>query len=962
LFPSSCSRFRFANLRSCCSDILFIRGIVRCHVRYTISIINRYLILPPKSKINCNFLIYQLDSESAQRFSQVINQAHRFHSVRGRHAPVMATTHPAFLRAWGNDDIRAVLLSYMDDGTICSLRLTTAECCRLSTSVLFARTRLTFTPSALSRPSRMEALARIGHHIQQLTFSMAHTPSTFLPPLLNPSNGREVQFLYAPHTSLVSESQRPKYGTQELGDVLTQQYPPIFHAATNVPAFIRTMRCMPNLRHLTVDCPDQEPKHRYRRDAVDYALISLRIAVERAPLPKLEKLTLRTIHPSALLYLRHMPGFGSTPATGRRWSQIRKLKLVIDSWDFHGPQPGLDHLKIIDDYVRSFSSHLEKLSITWHGRPGPCPLTLETSPLFKPPRKAGKLFAEVTSPMSPLPAVPSKPAMHFPKLKYLQVRNCTMSASQVRGLVDAHMETVRVFDFQDIGFLGVGTWKEAVEPLTRPGISEAWQSSLNSLGLGEPKRPEGDESEAYESCHSHISPVTHSHSRSPPYSSSHEHNDDVYCHSSSQPVRQSLQIIKVSHKLKKRRVRRRRKVRPETDTDTNTSDHPQPQISAPLRPKISAPILSEPIISVETVSEPTISAPTVASPVLSFLKPTTYSPTPLDSRRHNAPPPPMPPIASTINPQAASSARLPSSIYSTDTPRSLFLPFALPLSPPMTPPSPAGPMPLPICISRSHGPLSPALFSPSPFPQSFMPMPAPLSPPPFPQSPLTPTPAPLSLPSTSVSAVDSTSSAPSPPRNKSRSPTRSRNHNRRPSTAGAAVSPNRSPIGTVTGYQNGNTRTNNSSGASHSPTTNAANANSASNGGSTNNNSNGVQRNLVLEATHQSLADDAEKRISTLRKAREAILTKLTREFCSSNNSNSHPAHLGSGSPSYVAGSSGLVVDSGPGVRGARSKGGKGGIGRFGGRIGGSANTETRRGAPGEQAGKTQLVPLMIFR
>jgi hypothetical protein len=41
----------------------------------------------------------------------------------------------------------------------------------------------------------------------------------------------------------------------------------------------------------------------------------------------------------------------------------------------------------------------------------------------------------------------------------------------------------------------------------------------------------------------------------------------------------------------------------------------------------------------------------------------------------------------------------------------------------------------------------------------------------------------------------------------------------------------------------------------------------------------GVQRNVQQEAAQQELADDPEKRVSTLKKAREAVLKQLGREF-----------------------------------------------------------------------------------
>jgi hypothetical protein len=233
---------------------------------------------------------------------------------------------------------------------------------------------------------------------------------------------------------------------------------------------------MPNLRHLSISCPGQDPAQRYRRNIVDYALISLRIAIERSPLARLEKLSLSHIHPAGVQYLRHTSGYGCTPSAGRRWRQIKKLNITMDSWDFLGPSPGLDHLKILDDYIRSFSSNLEKVSFGWNGRKGPCPLALFTDPLFAPPRAAAKLFAEVTSPMSPLPAAPPRKPMSFPKLRYMQVRNTTMAAEQVADFVSVHRYVVREFDFENVFLTNGGTWEEALAPLSESRGSHEWSS------------------------------------------------------------------------------------------------------------------------------------------------------------------------------------------------------------------------------------------------------------------------------------------------------------------------------------------------------------------------------------------------------------------------------------------------------------------------------------------------------
>lgn len=65
--------------------------------------------------------------------------------------------------------------------------------------------------------------------------------------------------------------------------------------------------------------------------------------------------------------------------------------------------------------------YLEKIKFPWNGLfKGPCPSMLYTDPLLK--SKNNKLFAEITSPMPPLPALPSSPNILFPKLRYVQIR------------------------------------------------------------------------------------------------------------------------------------------------------------------------------------------------------------------------------------------------------------------------------------------------------------------------------------------------------------------------------------------------------------------------------------------------------------------------------------------------------------------------------------------------------------
>ncbi|KAF4983855.1 hypothetical protein FZEAL_837 [Fusarium zealandicum] len=389
-----------------------------------------------------------------------------------------SSTEQLFVALLRSDHIKDALLPRLSTTDTCAVRQASSACCNLLTKRLFTRIHVSFSASTFTRPARVAALSRIGHHIEHLTFYLAHSDATFLPPLIHPVSGNEICFLYTPHTSMGSVLSRPKYANSELGDILTQQYPPLFHAATNVPSFINAMRNVPNIRHLTIRCPGQDPKERYRRDIVDYALISLRISLERAPLTKLHKLSLSSLHPAAFNYLRHVHGFGSVPSAGRRWNQIRKLSISVDAWDFYGPSPGRDHLKIMDEYIRTFAPNLEKFAFTWLGRKGPCPVALASDPLFAPPRASRKLFHEVTSPMSPLPTPPTRGPIHFAKLRHLQVRNATMNAPQLSNLINSHRQTVKEFDFESVVLADNGNWDDVLAPLD---TDDAWSRSSNTL-------------------------------------------------------------------------------------------------------------------------------------------------------------------------------------------------------------------------------------------------------------------------------------------------------------------------------------------------------------------------------------------------------------------------------------------------------------------------------------------------
>ncbi|KAF4951484.1 hypothetical protein FGADI_7450 [Fusarium gaditjirri] len=550
-----------------------------------------------------------------------------------------SSTEQLFLAILRSDHIKDSLLPHLSSNDLCNIRQSSSACCNLLTKRIFTRLHVSFSASTFTKSARVAALARIGHHIEHLTFYFPHSDATFLPPLIHPVSGNEICFLYSPHTSMGSVLSRPKYANAELGDILTQQYPPLFHAATNVPSFINAMRSLTNMRHLTIRCPGQDPRERYRRDIVDYALISLRISLERAPLEKLHKLSLSQLHPAAFNYLRHVNGFGTVPSAGRRWRQINKLSISVDAWDFYGTSPGRDHLKILDEYVRTFAPNLEKFAFTWLGRKGPCPVALASDPLFSPPRASKKLFHEVTSPMSPLPEIPGKGAIYFPKLRYLQVRNAVMNAPQLSNLINSHRPTVKEFDFESVVLADNGNWDDVLAPID---TDDSWSRS-NSM--------------AAQSDYSLVTSPSSEHLPSPsaavtaasrelldmdlggfPFGDIEnavvdDPNEEITANEQfSAPVYES--DAGFSTKLRKKRSRRRRRKHRSSVEDAPETPSPSPkpsQHSLSRRHKTSRSRL-QPSVE-QQILRPSTPVPNITAPILIsdpqpvLLQPTTYDPT-----------------------------------------------------------------------------------------------------------------------------------------------------------------------------------------------------------------------------------------------------------------------------------------------------------------------------------------------
>ncbi|ORX96358.1 hypothetical protein BCR34DRAFT_677367 [Clohesyomyces aquaticus] len=410
---------------------------------------------------------------------------------------LVLSTSSAFLRFWLNDNCRENLLAHVEQEDLPNFRLVCHDFSTRASPYLFEYLTVTFKPSTFTKPARVQALSRIGRHVKTFTFHMPHGPETFLPPIIDPETGSEKAFLYEPQvqtpTVVRGEDKQPKYGTWELTDLLIKQYPPLFHAATNVPAFISAFSELINLTHLKISCPGfgcGNNASRYRRSAIDYALISLRIAIERAPLYSLSTLSLLPIHPGGLLYLHPMLGFGSTATSAKRWGQIRRLAICMESIplsDTMSPRArtqSLEHLRILHAYLRTLSKGLTRLFFRWKGSRGPSPLSLDREPCMLPLSTSSNPNSNQNPEEMLHPSmrgqVRGPRPLRFSSLRYMELENALMDSVQIADFIHKHRRTLQEFVFEDVK-LRSGDWDHALEPLTQIAGNDGWKRKVEEV-------------------------------------------------------------------------------------------------------------------------------------------------------------------------------------------------------------------------------------------------------------------------------------------------------------------------------------------------------------------------------------------------------------------------------------------------------------------------------------------------
>ena len=380
----------------------------------------------------------------------------------------------AFIPFWLCDKPRDTFLSYVPKDDLLSLRLACYDFSVRAAPHLFKDITVTFREKIFTKPVRMAALGRIGHHVQTLKFTIPHSAKTFLPPLVD-KRGVEVPFVYEPYIGSIKDPvtrrSTPIYGSWEMNDLLVKQYPPLFHDGAKVSAFMQAFSAIPNLKHLDVSCPGQPSEERQRRSVVDYALISMRIAVERSNLSRLDTLSLSRIHPGAMQYLNPSSGPGVNPRSTKRWRQIRQLNIQMDIIESGSP---VDHLKFLHSYLQNFAPTLTEFNFRWQGsseNKGPCPVSLATESCVQTISCSHECRERCELPL---------PCLRFEKLRDTEIMNIFPDSPQIKTFIRKHRRTLESLKLNDVKFR-LGDWEDALSPLTEISGSEKWKEDAEEV-------------------------------------------------------------------------------------------------------------------------------------------------------------------------------------------------------------------------------------------------------------------------------------------------------------------------------------------------------------------------------------------------------------------------------------------------------------------------------------------------
>lgn len=357
-----------------------------------------------------------------------------------------------------NKRIRSKIFAHLSPEDITSLRMVSSRLNKLTTPTVFKTLTVTFHALTFS-PDRLVSLERIGHNVETLKFIFPHTEATYMPPMLDPESRRLVTLIHEPYARHDGGQQGHIFRRKRIDALALHNYGIILMAAVNIHQFTQALSSMKNLKALIVSCPGTPMGDPGRRCIVDYALWSLRSAVERAGLQNLRRVSLDPIHLAGVQYF--LPGVlavGSVISSRRVWRQVRKISLTVSAWKelANGtPAKYKTHLKLLHQFLEYFN-HVEELTFSWTREARwICPLTLDLLP-SRNPLMASKPASDRFIVNRPLT---------FPNLNTLRLENVGMNASDLKSFLSRHTSKFKAWFLEDVYFVN-GSLEEALEPLT----------------------------------------------------------------------------------------------------------------------------------------------------------------------------------------------------------------------------------------------------------------------------------------------------------------------------------------------------------------------------------------------------------------------------------------------------------------------------------------------------------------
>jgi hypothetical protein len=173
-----------------------------------------------------------------------------------------------------------------------------------------------------------------------------------------------------------------------------------------------------------------------------------------------------------------MHGFGSTPQSAKRWSQIRRLSICMESIPLsetsaRARAQSLEHLRILHAYLRTLSRGVTRLFFRWKGERGPSPLSLDREPCMQPIDEEDlhpSMRGEVKGPRP----------LKFSRLRYMTLENAVMDSTQISDFIEKHRRSLVEFNFEDVK-LREGNWEDALEPLTIIAGNDYWKKTQEEV-------------------------------------------------------------------------------------------------------------------------------------------------------------------------------------------------------------------------------------------------------------------------------------------------------------------------------------------------------------------------------------------------------------------------------------------------------------------------------------------------